>query len=82
MENFRIEIKKDNKIIFENDNTEFKNLYILLTEYIPHAELFPNAIIEDVERSGGAACYCGSIGIGYKIAKNSSDNKLTNYYFN
>ncbi len=38
------------------------------------------AILEDVRKHNGSACWCGTKGYGYKIALNTDDNKHTDYY--
>lgn len=79
---YKVELVVGETIVYTNEHTRERDIYTALIENLPSEDLFPNAIMTDVTEKGMAACWCGSNGYGYKIARVEEDNKLINYVFN
>ncbi len=81
MQTFKVELTRDFEVVFKDDELSLDQLQEKIEKHIGHSELHPSAIVEEVRRSNGAACSCGSIRRGYRIAQNMPDNKYVHYYF-
>ncbi len=78
---YKMEVKIADNIVFSNDEVEFNNIYSILINNIKSRNLFPYAIMEDVENWKGSRCWCSSEGYGYTIALITSEEKHLKYFF-
>lgn len=81
MSSYKVELKNSERILCEKENVPLSELSALLEKYLSHPDIHSGYIISDVIESGGCACWCGTIGLGYKIAKHTECNSHIKYVF-
>lgn len=78
---YRVELKNSEQILYESENVPFSELSSLIEKYLSHPDIHSGYIISDAVNSGVSACWCGTIGLGYKIAKHTDCNSHIKYVF-
>jgi hypothetical protein len=81
MDTFRVELKKGERVIFSEKVVEESELSSVLVEHIDNEMLFPSAIVDDATVHGMASCWCGVQNVGYKIAKNTPNDRNVRIVF-
>ena len=77
---YKVQLRNEKGIVFKSEVT-LTQLKDVLDEYILHAEIRVDDIISGLGNKGTSACWCGSIGLGYKIAKITEDKRYIKYVF-